>query len=152
GNDQPAVTPKGVAQFYVLATIQVDGAPVNDPPPRFGAVGPVDPLFFTAPDVKRTFTFTIDPGPTAAQTTFLINGKTFGNGVMPQLQIGTVEEWTLVNPSLPTGVANHPFHIHQGSFIVTAINGEPVNPYANPPGSKSSGAYVSARDVIDVPV
>src|SRR4051812_49083435 len=71
---------------------------------------------------------------------------------MPQLQIGTVEEWTLANPNLPGAAANHPFHIHQGSFIVTAINGVPVNPFANPAPGQSSLAYVSARDIVNIPV
>src|SRR5262249_49119643 len=127
GQDKPAVDAKGQQQFYVLATIQVDGDVVNDTP-TFGPVGPVDPLFFVTPDGKRTFEFSIVPGPTPEQNVFLINGQTFGNGVMPQVQIGTVEEWTLTNPTSPAANANHPFHIHQGNFIVTAVNGVPVDP------------------------
>ena len=75
----------------------------------------------------------------------------FGDGVMPQLQIGTVEEWTLTNPTQTGANANHPFHIHQGNFIVTAVNGVPVDPNATPPPARSSLAYISARDVIDIP-
>jgi FtsP/CotA-like multicopper oxidase with cupredoxin domain len=151
GQDKPAVNAAGQQQFYVLATIQVDGTPVTDPPPNFGPVGPIDPLFTATPDVQRTFEFSINPGATPAQNLFLINGKTFGNGVMPQVQIGTVEEWTLTNPINSNANANHPFHIHQGDFVVTAVNGVPVDPTATPPPADSSLAYISPRDVIDIP-
>lgn len=151
GQDKPAVNAAGQQQFYVLATIQVDGPAVPDPPPVFAPVGPVDPLFYATPDVQRTYEFTINPGATPAQNQFLINGKTFGNGVMPQVQIGSVEEWTLTNPINPNANANHPFHIHQGNFIVTAVNGVPVDPNVAPPAADSSVAYISPRDVIDIP-
>lgn len=151
GQDKPAVNAQGQQQYYVLATIKVDGDPVEGPAPTFGPVGAIDPLYQATPDVKRTFEFSIQPGTPPSQNVFLINGKTFGNGVMPQVQIGTVEEWTLTNPTLPNGTANHPFHIHQGNFIVTAVNGVPVDPTVDPPPAQSSLAYVSPRDIINIP-
>ncbi|MGE3818090.1 MAG: multicopper oxidase domain-containing protein [Isosphaeraceae bacterium] len=150
GQDKPAVV-AGQQQFYVLATIQVEGEPVSTPPPVFNPVGTVDPLFYATPDVSRTFEFSILPGQTPAENLFLINGEVFGEGVMPQVQIGTVEEWTLTNPPNPNASANHPFHIHQGDFIVTKVNGVPVDPTVTPPPGSSSLAYISGRDVIDLP-
>lgn len=149
GQDKPAVV-AGQQQFYVLATIEVAGDVVTETP-VFGPVGEVDPLFSRVPDVQRTFEFSIIPGNTPPENQFLINGKFFGEGVMPQMQIGTVEEWTLTNPTSPLANANHPFHIHQGDFVVVAVNGVPVDPNATPPPAQSSLAYISGRDVIDIP-
>jgi hypothetical protein len=65
---------------------------------------------------------------------------------MPQLEIGTVEEWTILN----AGPLNHPFHIHQGVFIVTKINGFPIEPDKKFPNANAAN-YVSPLDVIMVP-
>jgi len=143
-------------QYIALATIVVSGDVVTETP-VFGDVGPVDPLFELEPDVTRSFEFSITSDATPS---FLINGKVFGDGVMPQMQIDTVEEWTLTNPKL-TGPnannANHPFHIHQGDFVVTEVQNattgawEKVDPTTDPPSAKSSLAYISGRDVINIP-
>ena len=77
---------------------------------------------------------------------FYVNGKKFGEGVMPQLEIGTIEEWTILN----AGPLNHPFHIHQGVFIVTKINGFPIEPDKTFPNANAAN-YVSPLDVIMVP-
>lgn len=151
GQNKPATTAQGQQEYYVLATIQVAGETVVKPPPVFGDIGTIDPLFHATPDITRNFEFSIKAGATPEQNVFLINGKVFGAGVMPQLQIGTVEEWVLTNPKLPGANANHPFHIHQGDFVVVAVNGQPVDPNATPPPSQSSLAYISGRDVIDIP-
>ena len=151
GQDKPAVDGKGNQNYYVLATIQVEGTPVTDPPPsspRWARSTPCSRRRRTSagPSSSRS-----SPGPVPDDNLFLINGKVFGEGVMPQLQIGTVEEWTLTNPKQAGANANHPFHIHQGDFIVTAVNGVAVDPTANPPAGSSSLAYISGRDVIDIP-
>ncbi len=150
GQDRPAIDGKGNSSYYSLATIVVEGAAVTTPAPVFAPTG-VNPLFSAVPDVKRTYEFAIVPGANPDQNVFTINGKVFGEGIMPQLQIGTVEEWTLTNPKIAAANANHPFHIHQGDFIVVAVNGVAVDPAAKPPPGKSSLAYVSGRDVIDIP-
>ena len=105
-------------EYLAIATIQVAGPEVTTPPPTF-ASQPIDPLFAAVPDVKRDYAFSITQTGT---TQFLINGEIFGNGAMPQMQIDTVEEWTLTNPTLPVNNANHPFHIHQGDFVVTEVS------------------------------
>ena len=65
---------------------------------------------------------------------------------MPQLEIGTIEEWTILN----AGPLNHPFHIHQGVFIVTKINGFPIEPDKIFPNANAAN-YVSPLDVDMVP-
>lgn len=151
GQDKPAVSAGGQQQYYVLATIEVGGTPVTTPPPVFDPVGEINPLFYATPDVYREFKFSIEPGQTPGQNRFLINDEVFGEGVMPQVQIGTVEEWTLTNPPNSAASANHPFHIHQGDFVVTKVNGVSVDPTATPAPGDSSLAYISGRDVIDIP-
>lgn len=90
---------------------------------------------------------------------FDINGHTFLNSPLTTLQIGSVEEWTLFNEKQvivkTTGgysgsnSASHPFHIHQGNFIVTEVNGVPVDP--NVTSTQSSLNYVSPRDTVNIP-
>jgi len=117
---------------------------------------PADPLWKATPDVTRTFSLEqlptidgIDPDtgkPIVNIDNFYVNGKKFGYGVMPQLEIGTIEEWTILN----AGPLNHPFHIHQGVFIVTKINGFPIDPNIKFPYANAAN-YVSPLDVDMVP-
>ena len=68
---------------------------------------------------RRTFTFSFGTG---TAFTALVNGKQFDPhaiGITPRL--GTVEEWTLRNPSSE----DHPFHIHVNDFQVMSVNGKP---------------------------
>ena len=59
----------------------------------------------------------------AAGTKLFINGKIFSHHrIDEQVKLGAVEEWTIRNVS----GEQHPFHIHQGDFQVTKINGKPV--------------------------
>lgn len=155
GGEESPDNMSGNQYYYVLATIVVEGDPVTTEKPVF-APQPADPLWQETPDVQRTFSLeqlpTIDGvDPTTGQPiinidNFYINGKKFGEGVMPQIEIGTVEEWTILN----AGPINHPFHIHQGLFIVTKINGFPIEPGIKFPNA-SAANYVSPLDVIMVP-
>ena len=113
---------KATLTYYVLATIVVEGDLVTTAAPVF-AQQRADPLWEATPDFTRTFSLEqlatvdgVDPDtgePIVNIDNFYVNGKKFGEGVMPQLEIGTVEEWTILN----AGPLNHPFHIHQGVFI-----------------------------------
>ncbi len=119
--------------FIILATLEVSGKPEHRAVPTFVADTPDYSLFNAPVDKRRRFEFSIKPsGAKQNPDGFLINGQPFGSATMPQLQIGTVEEWTLVNVTTGTAPntkqANHPFHIHQGNFIVNAINDVPVDP------------------------
>jgi len=141
--------------YYVLATLIVEGDPVTTAAPVF-APQEADPLWQATPDVQRIFSLEqlptvdgVDPdtgAPIINIDNFSINGKKFGEGVMPQLEIGTIEEWTILN----AGPLNHPFHIHQGVFIVTKINGFPIEPDKTFPNANAAN-YVSPLDVIMVP-
>ena len=144
----------GINNFlYVLATIKVTGTPSTTPKPVFGTQ-PEDPLWSAIPNNYRTFEleenpFTYqDPNESPSNTdSFYINKKKFGYGPMDQLEIGTVEEWTIKNP----GPLNHPFHIHQGNFLVTKAWGMEVNPNSPPLPDFNAVNYVSPLDVIMVP-
>ena len=149
GGEEARVNAGGQGYYYVLATLVVEGDPVTTPAPVF-APQPADPLWKETPDVTRTFSLEqlpqVEDGGVINIDNFYINGKKFGEGVMPQLEIGTVEEWTILN----AGPLNHPFHIHQGVFIVTKINGFPIEPDKTFPNANAAN-YVSPLDVIMVP-
>ena len=155
GGEESRNNTSGTGYYYVLATIIVDGDAVTTGAPVF-APQMADPLWKATPDVTRTFSLEqlptidgIDPDtgePIVNIDNFYVNGKKFGYGVMPQLEIGTIEEWTILN----AGPLNHPFHIHQGVFIVTKINGFPIDPDIKFPYANAAN-YVSPLDVDMVP-
>jgi len=142
----------GAQYFYVLATINVTGDAVKGPPVYF-APQPADPLWAAKPDVYRTFGLeqqyfsTLNPQYLDSFDNFFIDGLKFGEGVLPQLEMGSVEEWTIVNG----GGLNHPFHIHQGNFIVTQVNGVMIDPKLPPNPEFAGRNYVSPMDVAFVP-
>jgi len=148
GGEESRNNASGEGYYYVLATLVVEGDAVTTPAPVFAPQEP-DPLWKETPDFTRTFSLdqlvAVEEGGVTFDS-FYINGKKFGEGVMPQLEIGTVEEWTILN----AGPLNHPFHIHQGVFIVTKINGFPIEPDIKFPDANAAN-YVSPLDVIMVP-
>ncbi|MFH7242243.1 MAG: multicopper oxidase family protein [Spirulina sp.] len=73
------------------------------------------------PAIVREFIFDhgIDP---ETHDPFLINGRAFGHHrVDVQAQVGTVEDWVLINKA---GM-DHPFHLHTNWFQVISRNGQP---------------------------
>ena len=138
--------------FYVLATINVTGTTVTGPPVYF-APQPVDFLWVAKPNVYRTFGLeqeffsTVNLKYLDSIDNFFIDGLKFGEGVLPQLEMGSVEEWTIVNG----GGLNHPFHIHQGNFIVTQVSGVMIDPNLPPNPEFAGRNYVSPMDVAFVP-
>ena len=149
GGEEARVNTDGTGYYYVLATLVVEGDAVTTDAPVFDAQA-ADPLWKATPDFTRTFSLEqlpqVEEGGVVNIDHFYVNGKKFGEGVMPQLEIGTIEEWTILN----AGPLNHPFHIHQGVFIVTKINGFPIDPDKTFPGANAAN-YVSPLDVIMVP-
>jgi FtsP/CotA-like multicopper oxidase with cupredoxin domain len=149
GGEEARLNLSGKGYYYVLATLVVEGDAVTTAAPEF-APQEADPLWKDTPDVTRTFSLEqlpqVEDGGVINIDNFYVNGKKFGEGVMPQLEIGTVEEWTILN----AGPLNHPFHIHQGVFIVTKINGFPIEPDKKFPNANAAN-YVSPLDVIMVP-
>ena len=151
GEEAPArdYSNNGSPLYYVLATIVVEGDPVTNALPVF-TNQVEDPLWSAIPDVKTFFSLQQggnDINGDSGIDNFYINGKKFGQGVMPQLEIGTVQEWTILN----AGPLNHPFHIHQGNFIVTQVGGFPVYPSLDNLPFFNAVNYVSPLDVIMVP-
>ncbi|MEY2696759.1 MAG: hypothetical protein RL333_897 [Pseudomonadota bacterium] len=179
----PVTYPNGQSYpitYYVLATIVVEGAEVTKPAPVFNIKQADYSLFAATPTAKRQYAFYVDAPNTylnqnppltlkkpayplgtcpAGPACFDINGQTFLNSPLTTLQIGSVEEWTLINEKQiilnangtynSSNSASHPFHIHQGNFIVTEVNGQPVDPNAT--SSQSSLNYVSPRDTVNIP-
>lgn len=107
----------------VLATVDVKGAdtqPVEAP----GRLKPLPPMPAQR-GPNRTFTFNIGKAPPNGPPPFTINGQVFSLDQPPQATptVNTWERWTIRN----TSTEKHPFHIHQGDFIVRAVNGRRVN-------------------------
>lgn len=119
----------------VLATVRSGGEPAGYQPLP-GRLADLPDLRHAAVAARRTVEFSENLA-TAGAPAFLINGKTYdqwGTADMFTMKRGTVEEWTLTNPSNEW----HPFHIHVNPFQVTAVNGVPVT-------------TVSYMDVVAVP-
>jgi suppressor of ftsI len=56
---------------------------------------------------------------------FTIDGKLYQEMECPtQPKVGTCEQWQIVNETDDV----HPFHLHENSFQLFAINGKPVRP------------------------
>jgi FtsP/CotA-like multicopper oxidase with cupredoxin domain len=152
GGEETPNNASGTNYFYVLATIKVTGTPATTGVPTFAKQDP-DPLWSAIPDVYRTFGLEqqgfsyYDSRYGTNIDQFFIDGKQFGEGVLPQMEIGSVEEWTINNG----GPLNHPFHIHQGNFIVTQVGGVMINPNLPPQPDFLGRNYVSPLDVVWVP-
>jgi suppressor of ftsI len=114
----------GTTPAAELAKLEVSGEPVAAQPlPTKGLRDRLEEsgLIDAKVDQKRTISFSGDfSGPTPK---FLINNQQFDHDRIDiQAKLGTVEEWELVNDSDD----EHPFHIHVNDFVVTSINGQPV--------------------------
>jgi FtsP/CotA-like multicopper oxidase with cupredoxin domain len=137
-NMAPNIQPLGDGEFFALATIVVEGDPVDEPPPVFDPVGSIPEVYSQEPDHRREFVFHSGGGK------FTINGFAFPDSPIVTIQAGQIEEWTLVNSSN----VDHPFHIHQNDFAVISINGEPIDTSTQGGGVYD---YVSMRDTITIP-
>jgi suppressor of ftsI len=114
----------------VMATVHVEGPPVT-PVALPSALLPVEDLRGKITN-RRTIVYSeADDG-----DTFFIDGKTFDmNRTDIRVKLGAIEEWTIRNSADEL----HSFHIHQGPFQLTEINGVP-----QPADDR--------RDIVDVPV
>jgi hypothetical protein len=154
GGEESPNNASGTQYFYVLATIKVEGTQPKTAPPVYFESQTADFLWAAKPDVYRSFGLeqeyfsTLNPQYLSSFDNFFIDGLKFGEGVLPQLEIGSVEEWTIVNG----GPINHPFHIHQGNFIVTQVSGVMIDPNPKLANPEFAGRnYVSPMDVAFVP-
>jgi len=114
----------------VMATIRVEGSPMT-PVVLPSALLPVEDLRGKITN-RRTIVFS----ESADGDTFFIDRKKFDmNRTDIRVKLGAIEEWTVRNDADEL----HTFHIHQGPFQLTEINGVPQ------PADDH-------RDIVDVPI
>jgi FtsP/CotA-like multicopper oxidase with cupredoxin domain len=106
-----------------LATLQVRGAPVTP----LAAV-PVRPEARDLRGVelagRRRLVFGMGGGMGPGGMTFSIDGKQFDHDRVDQtVALGTVEEWTIANPT----PMDHPFHLHVWPMQIVTDAGRPVS-------------------------
>ncbi|WP_123918307.1 multicopper oxidase family protein [Georgenia muralis] len=117
----------------ILAILEVSGATVESPPPLPAATAPAD-LRTVEPARRRLITFTMGMGMGGGMS-FGFDGRSFDPARTDQEIVGgTVEEWTLDNPT----PMDHPFHLHVWPMQVVEADGKAV---ADP----------RWRDVVEVP-
>lgn len=111
--------PGGPLPEVALGTLAVAGAPAaGDIPAR---LPPMEDI--SGAPVARRRTVVFQGQILSAPVRFTLNDRVFDPAFMADsVTLGTVEEWTLVNRD----VFQHPFHIHVNPFMVTEINGAPV--------------------------
>ncbi|MBW2161369.1 MAG: multicopper oxidase family protein [Deltaproteobacteria bacterium] len=110
-------------QPFVLATVRVEGAPVQTP--RFAAAfNPRVPKWKGATDLPTDVTYVLDSrsgGEYGIQWT--INGEVWGEHTVTELPHGQWKRVRFQNDSYRL----HPMHLHGQFFKVIAKNGEPVD-------------------------
>jgi suppressor of ftsI len=100
----------------VMATVRSTGRKQHQHVPLAPLLRPYRDLRRERVDRHRTVTFSMTGG-------FTIDGKAFDPHRVDQVvELGAVEEWTVVNDS----PLMHPFHIHVNPFQLTSVNGTPV--------------------------
>ncbi len=110
--------PGGPRPTRPLGTLVSAGEPMDGPLPGRLVTPPAMP----GPVVRqRRLVFSGDvSGRTGPGVKFYIDGHSFDAGrIDQQVEVGTVEDWTLVNED----VFQHPFHIHVNPFQVVDIQG-----------------------------
>ncbi|MFJ6376006.1 multicopper oxidase family protein [Pseudarthrobacter oxydans] len=128
----------------VLATFSVSGTPATDPPATEQPTPPPVPAR-PAPEDLRTAVVAAHRelnlatgtgmGMGMGMMSFTINGRTFDPDRTDTVAAaGTVEEWTLLNPS----PMDHPFHLHVWPMQVVEQAG-------------TAPASVTLRDVVNIP-
>jgi FtsP/CotA-like multicopper oxidase with cupredoxin domain len=121
-----------------LLTVNSSGAAAQDTLPSGVLANPED-LATSQVAVHRTLEFARTQDLNVGKLTFPLNHELFSpNRVDVTMKLGSVEEWTLVNPITPTHNEWHTFHIHQNPFQVISINGHRLN-------------YVDYEDNVDLP-
>jgi FtsP/CotA-like multicopper oxidase with cupredoxin domain len=123
-NDQGYPSPTGP-----LAHVVVAGEPL---PMALPGTLPAPPLATIRDDEltgSRRLTLTVSepeypPAANYQEFAFLVDDRRFDpNRVDQHIQLGAVEEWTVINDHTD----DHVFHIHTNPFQVTKLNGEPLS-------------------------
>ena len=111
-------------QPRTVATMVVAGNPVDMAIPT--ALPGYDPAILPIAR-KRTVRYTVDREADGTFVSFGIDDKPFDMDNTPyQVQLGTAQEWTVVNDSDDEHI--HSFHIHVNPMKVTAVDGKPLDP------------------------
>jgi len=109
-----------------LMNVVVSGAPVTMGIPTALPTPTREYPLITDGEIVNRRTITFSEGPADQLLTgfgFFIDNVLYEEmTVNYSAQIGTCEEWTIVN----SGAEAHPFHLHENSFEVTHVNGTPV--------------------------
>ena len=122
-NDQGYPSPTGP-----LARLIVEGDPL---PMALPDTLPAPPLPTIRDDEltgARTLTLSViepeyPPAADYQEFRFLVDGRVFDHARVDQVvELGAVEEWTVVNDHAD----DHVFHIHTNPFQITHVNGEPL--------------------------
>lgn len=79
-------------------------------------------------DVYRTLLFARNQNLNVGSVKFPLGGRLYDpNRVDVTMKLGSVEQWTLVNPESKTSNEWHTFHIHVNPFQVISVNGHKLN-------------------------
>lgn len=107
-----------------LAKIIVTGEPMDMALPCDGnqMVGlvPFAPITDDEIKGKQEVVFSINEM-ADGEVIFTINGKSFGDGEVRQLKLGSADEWTVMTDPKSLGI-RHPFHIHVNPFQMTRLD------------------------------
>jgi FtsP/CotA-like multicopper oxidase with cupredoxin domain len=157
-NQWPVGSP---TQSVTLATASVSGAaatPFTIPPQLTPPANLFHDLRNEPVAQERTLIFNQGFDPQQGKFIFTVNGKQFPDVPFIQARLNTVEEWTLINPTVDI----HPFHIHQNGFQIISVNDIPLDPNGPPitvtvntsaTGVTTHETYVGGgiTDVVDIP-
>lgn len=160
---EPVVYPR------LIATIQVQGDPINmAPPTTLPPMGCYPDLLKAEVDAKYTVVYNLTAYGAQKHSTipndfaqflnggqFSINGKSFLNRPTRCMKLGSVEEWTIVNAVNDLSRWLHSFHIHVNPYQVVSMN-RGINPAH---GNDTMGQWMVEdlrpgdwRDTVQVPV
>jgi FtsP/CotA-like multicopper oxidase with cupredoxin domain len=111
-----------------LATVVIEGDPLPMTLPASLPAAPLSPIADDEITGSREVVFSVhapevDAAGHYSEFDFLVDGELFDpERIDHRIKLGAVEEWTIVNAH----IHDHVFHIHINPFLVTEINGEPV--------------------------
>jgi suppressor of ftsI len=111
-----------------LAQFVVGGNPVTMSIPKTLPTPTREYPVIVPDDIVKYRTFTFDQGPNTALLPgfgFTINDQLYNMAEVPTApRVGTCEEWRIENAT----EEGHPFHLHENSFQLVAINDTPNEP------------------------
>ncbi len=113
-----------------LARLVVAGEPMNMKLPASLPKPPLEAIKDSELTGSRKVVFSatspeVEPAANWQEFAFFVDGKKFDPGrIDHRVKLGSVEEWTIVNTHTHD---DHVFHIHTNPFLVTKLNGKPLD-------------------------